>query len=239
MFMLCYKNGGLAREMVRDEIDSKNGTSEKNSWDNFDKYLLDTPPLAQSSENDPANIGLYFPRPEIVPNLPAGHWHFSLAPQSTEPQELKNFSLQDPINARLIVESQLLSLRLRSAALVQKPSPDLPAQPRRIYLVGGGSRNKAIAKLAGEVLGGSEGIYKLDVRENACALGAAYKAVWAVERESEGQTFEDFIGARWDEGEFAVKVAEGYQKGVWEKYGGVLEAFREMEEMLLKEHAGK
>ena len=239
MFMLCYKNGGLAREMVRDEIDGKHGTSEQNSWDKFDKYLLDTPPLAQSSETGPANIGLYFPRPEIVPNLPAGHWHFSLDPKSNKPQELKDFSLQDPMNARLIVESQLLSLRLRSSALVQKPSPSLPAQPRRIYLVGGGSRNKAIAKLAGEVLGGSEGVYKLDVGENACALGAAYKAVWAVERESESQTFEDFIGLRWDEAEFAVKVAEGYQKGVWERYGDVLGAFREMEEMLLKEHAGK
>ena len=45
---------------------------------------------------------------------------------------------------------------------------------RRIYLVGGGSYNPAIAKLAGEVLGSVEGVYRLDVGGNACALGGSY-----------------------------------------------------------------
>ena len=50
-------------------------------------------------------------------------------------------------------------------------------------------QNTAIAKLAGEVLGGVEGVYRLDIGGNACALGSAYKAVWAVERKT-GETFE-------------------------------------------------
>ena len=45
MFMLCYKNGGLAREKVRDAINDKLG-KEKNNWQEFDKYLLETSPLA-------------------------------------------------------------------------------------------------------------------------------------------------------------------------------------------------
>ena len=52
-------------------------------------------------------------------------------------------------------------------------------------------------------------VYKLDVDGNACALGSAYKAVWAVERR-EGQTFEQLVGGRWRE-ESVVKVAEEYE----------------------------
>ena len=236
MFMLCYKNGGLAREQVRDRLNRKVTGVAENSWDQFDRLLLETSPLAQSSPEKAMKIGLYFPRPEIVPNLPAGEWHFDYNPQTKSLEQRGSEEDDGPDNARLIVESQLLSLRLRSLALVQKPSPDLPPQPRRIYLVGGGSRNKAIAKVAGEVLGGSEGIFKLDVGENACALGAAYKAVWAVER-SDGQTFEDFIGDRWREADFVEKIADGYQKDRWEKYGEVLDAFGKMENMLLDQHS--
>lgn len=140
-------------------------------------------------------------------------------------------------DARAIVESQLLSLRLRSRDLVESP-PDryahLPPQPRRIYLVGGGSRNPAIAKIAGEVLGGWDGVYRLDVGENACALGAAYKAVWVVEKE-EVQSFEDLISRRWKEEEFVKKIAEGYQDGIFERYGPAVEGLALVEKQVLKE----
>jgi xylulokinase len=138
-------------------------------------------------------------------------------------------------DARTIIESQLLSLRLRSANLVEPPSSSaesLPAQPRRIYLVGGGSRNLAIAQVAGEILGSVEGVYRLDVGENACALGAAYKAVWAVER-GEGETFEDLVGGWWREDEFVEKLAEGYQAGLWERYREAVKAFDDMEKMVV------
>ncbi len=55
----------------------------------------------------------------------------------------------------------MLSLRLRSRELVESPGHGLPAQPRRIYLVGGGSKDVAIARIAGEVLGGLEGVFNL------------------------------------------------------------------------------
>jgi xylulokinase len=111
----------------------------------------------------------------------------------------------------------------------------IPPQPRRVYLVGGGSANPAIAKIAGEVLGGVEGVYKLDIGGNACALGAAYKAVWGCERTAVGQTFEDLIGERWDEDRFVKRVAEGYTKGVFEKYGEAVQGFGAMERLVLEE----
>ncbi|KAI9875508.1 MAG: hypothetical protein M1830_008401 [Pleopsidium flavum] len=236
MFMLCYKNGGLAREQVRDAInqDITSSSSASRSWENFDRISITTPPLGQSSDAPLMKMGLYFPRPEIVPNVQAGEWHFKYDPTEKSLVETQEGWRRPHDDARIIIESQMLSLRLRSQDLVESPGHGLPPQPRRVYLVGGGSQNAAIAKIAGEVLGGREGVFKLDVGENACALGAAYKAVWAVERKS-GQTFEDFIGGRWKEEMFVQKIADGYQKGVFEKYGVAVEGFDRMEKQVLEQ----
>lgn len=237
MFMLCYKNGGLAREHVRNDVNKSLNITDLNTWAEFDKLLERSEPLGQKTQDSPMQLGLFFPRPEIVPNLPEGEWHYIYESSTKKLSQTKQApSAAD--RARLIVESQLLSLRLRSRELVRSPDQNLPPQPRRIYLVGGGSRNKAIAKVAGEVLGGSEGIYKLDVGENACALGAAYKAVWACERQ-DGESFEELIGKRWNEASFVEKIAEGYQEGTWERYGKALDGFARMERELLDRYGGK
>ncbi|KAK5045818.1 hypothetical protein LTR84_008911 [Exophiala bonariae] len=240
MFMLCYKNGGLAREKVRNAINASASLSDPNAWEEFDKHLLSTPPLAQESSSAPMHLGLYFPRPEIIPNLPVGEWHFSYDAASDKLTRTSTVPGTPHSDARIIVESQFLSLRLRSRDLVTAPNASLPAQPRRIYLVGGGSRNTAIARVAGQVLGGSEGVYKLDVGENACALGAAYKAVWAVERdEASGETFEALIGKRWREDEFVERIADGYDAEVFDRYGAALKGFERMEAVLLAEERDK
>ncbi|EME50171.1 hypothetical protein DOTSEDRAFT_144829 [Dothistroma septosporum NZE10] len=229
MFMLCYKNGGLAREQIRDQLDSSK------SWGTFNSRARSTPPLSQASDSDSMRLGLYFPRPEIVPNVPAGQWRYTYNPKS---KDLKSQSTTFvPDDARTILESQFLSLRLRSQALV-RPTDSLPPQPRRVYLVGGGSANPDIAKICGEVLGSVEGVYKLDIGGNACALGAAYKAVWGCER-SDGETFEELIGGRWDEEAFVKKVAEGYKEGTFERYGVAVEGFDRMEGRVLGEVKGK
>lgn len=237
MFMLCYKNGGLAREHIRDEL---NGGKPTKDWSQFNETALSTPPLSQRSPSDPMRLGLYFPRPEIVPNLHAGHWRYAYNPNNppTSQQALKELPKDfTPDDARNIVESQFLSLRLRSQNLVHSaPDPatgkPLPPQPRRVYLVGGGSANPAIARLCAEVLGSAEGVYKLDIGGNACGLGAAYKAVWGCER-VQGETFEELIGKRWDEESFVKKVADGYQEGIWERYGEATEGFAAMERLVL------
>lgn len=238
MFMLCYKNGGLAREQIRDNL---NYGTNSHDWQAFNKAALSTEPLARPSKDDPMRLGLYFPRPEIVPNLPAGQWRYNYDPQTSALQPLSpSFTAAD---ARNIVESQMLSLRLRSHNLVKpekhpETGASLPPQPRRVYLVGGGSANEAIAKICGQVLGSVEGVYKLDIGGNACALGAAYKAVWGCERQP-GQTFEDLIGGRWDEGAFVKRIADGYSEGVFETYGEAVKGFEKMEKLALKEQAEK
>jgi xylulokinase len=232
MFMLCYKNGGLAREHIRDALPQPSKPDD--SWATFNSQALATPPLGQHSPSDPAKLGLFFPLPEIVPNVRAGTWRYTCGSDGSGLKEAggagEAWSAED--DARAIVESQILSLRLRSKKLVHSPGEGLPAQPRRIYLVGGGSLNPAIAQIVGDVLGGSEGVWRLDVGGNACALGGAYKAVWAVERR-EGESFEELIGERWQEGEAVEKIADGYKEDAWKKYGGVLDAFEEMEKRVL------
>ena len=100
----------------------------------------------------------------------------------------------------------------------------------------GGSQNTAIAKLAGEILGGVEGVYRLDVGGNACALGSAYKAVWAVERKPR-ETFEDFIGSRWREDDFVEKIADGYQEGIYRLYEKGVKGLEAVEKDVLKKQA--
>ena len=256
MFMLCYKNGGLAREHVRDAINKQSGSlgeQQSHSWENFNDVAESTPAAGQyptGTHSSPMRLGLFFPRPEIVPNVRAGTWRFLYTPTNKElkPLDEANQPANEPVwvvprdDAAAILESQLLSLRLRSRGVVETSPdhPEWPAQPRRIYLVGGGSKNSTIAEFAGRVLGGAEGVYKLDVGHNACALGAAYKAVWARERQ-EGQTFEDLIGARWDEDKFTTKVGDGYraagEMNTWETYGTALEGFERMENRVLAEEA--
>ena len=239
MFMLCYKNGGLAREHIRDALNATSSSAAPKSWDLFNETATRTPVLGQADPStDPLRLGLYFPRPEIVPNVKAGIWRFLYqdAALSAVAQGKTDDAAAWPIpsaDARAILESQFLSLRLRSQALVG-PQGTLPPQPRRVYLVGGGAANAAIAELAGQVLGGSEGVFKLDIGGNACALGAAYKAAWGVQRGG-GESFEDFLEKRWNEEGFVRKVGEGYREGVWERYGEALAGFAEVEGRAIRE----
>jgi xylulokinase len=240
MFMLCYKNGGLAREKVRDKL---NGSGEDKSWDKFNDIATKSAPLNQKDDKTPMKLGLFFPLPEIVPNVQAGTWRYLYNPSSDELSPAgKDWSNGDETDARAIVESQFLSLRLRSQNLVsaQKSSTgvELPPQPRRIYLVGGGSQNSAIASICADVLGSAEGVFRLDIGGNACALGAAYKAVWGCERKK-GEKFEELIGSRWDEDKFVKKICDGYRNGVFEKYGEALKGFGDMERKVLDEVAGR
>lgn len=244
MFMLCYKNGGLARERVRDSLpcpisaETSSPISNTDLWESFNTLATSTPPLGKENATDPAKLGLYFPLPEIVPNARAGTWRFTLQSNSTTPTETTQGWNLPSDDVRTIVESQILSLRLRSRRLVLAPADSVPPQPRRIYLVGGGSANPAIARMVGEILGGAEGVYTLNVGANACALGAAYKALWALERKQlhsgarKVQTFEALVAERWAEEGRVSKVDQGYRPGVWEKYGEVLGAFEAVEKIV-------
>jgi xylulokinase len=112
MFMLCYKNGGLAREKVRDAL-PKPPADSPDAWATFNQHALANPPLDVQSDSDRAKLGLYFYLPEIVPNIRAGTWRYEC--NAADGSDLQEASQPWPAetDARAIVESQALSMRLR------------------------------------------------------------------------------------------------------------------------------
>ncbi|KAA8896035.1 hypothetical protein FN846DRAFT_921904 [Sphaerosporella brunnea] len=232
MFMLCYCNGALAREGIRNQVNKASNISS-GTWDAFDAAAVSTPMAGKKSPSDPAKIGVYFPLPENIPNVRDGTWRFIYKDGKVEQTEEGWDIPRDDVRA--ILEGQALSMRMRSEALLA-PDPKVngnKAQPRRLYFVGGGSRNTAIMQIMAEVLGGFEGVYKLDIGSNACALGAAYYATWALERK-EGEAFEDYVADWWDEENQVKRIGDSYKEGVWEEYGELLKGFRLAEEKLVK-----
>ncbi len=76
MFMLCYKNGGLARERVRDALPSPpvGGGGDGDPWATFNRAVLDSPPLGMAADGSGrAKLGLYFYLNEIVAGHPRRH----------------------------------------------------------------------------------------------------------------------------------------------------------------------
>ncbi|KAJ6260931.1 hypothetical protein Dda_3592 [Drechslerella dactyloides] len=232
MFMLCYKNGGLAREKIRDAINTAAGVTD-HSWALFNQAAVETPVLGRTPSSPSAKVGFYFPLPEIVPHVrKPGTYRFHIdSSNNISEASPSNTTWPATSDARAILESQALSMRIRSSPLLDEQTP----RPRRVYFVGGGSKNSAMARVLNDVLGGHDGVYKLDVG-NACALGAAYKALWAVERKAD-ETFEQLIGQRWNEEGKVEKIMGPSADGVWEAYGEIAEGYLAAEARVVKGEA--
>lgn len=240
MAMLCYKNGSLAREYIRNAVNKTYGTSEAESWEEFNEVAIRTATPNRSQAQ--RKLGFYFPLPEIIPQTESGTWRFLVGPDN-KPRPYIAQEEDDQIwkvpedDCRAILDSQFLDIRMRSQPFFSPEVSDannLLKQASRIYVVGGASKNPAVIKVAEEVLGSEDGIYRqLEGSSNACALGGANKAAWAILKRT-GQSFEDFVGEHWNEEEAIEKLGEGYQKGVWEEYGSLLGAVEEAENLIIR-----
>lgn len=131
--MLCYKNGALAREQVRDRC-------AKGDWHTFNEMVEQTPPGCGGQ------LGFFFPLPEIIPQNVVGNYFFKttglMATGADAPLPVDD--IPGSLHPRAILESQLLSIRSRIECLLPKDSPHL----RRLVLSGGGSGNQIIRQLA-------------------------------------------------------------------------------------------
>lgn len=110
MGMLCYCNGALAREQIRDEVNKKYSSQ---GWDKFDE-ILD----ARFSKDEKDNVdgdekvGIYFPLGEIIPNAKACKRRFAYSDKKGL-VELSEEDVNVEQEAVMIIESQALSCRLR------------------------------------------------------------------------------------------------------------------------------
>lgn len=206
MGMICYCNGSLAREKVRDELNEKHGY-EKDSWDKFNQLL-------DESKTFDRKLGIYFPLGEIVPSAAAQYKRAQLKGNVVETVE--SWDVEEDVTS--IVESQTISCRMRAGPLLcgsndsvkessdaqlkelyddlhnrfgdiytdgkQQTFGSLTSRPRNIFYVGGASKNRSIINKMSSIFGATGGNYQIEI-PNACALGGAYKASWSDHCEQE------------------------------------------------------
>jgi xylulokinase len=125
MGMLCYKNGSLAREFIRNEYADSN-------WDTFNDYLVNKEAMFDNC------IGYYYWMQEIIP-FAKGIYRF----QDCLPvDEFKDKA----INVKAIVESQFMSMKIR----LNRMAGD---NIKRILASGGAASNPNILKALSNILG--------------------------------------------------------------------------------------
>ncbi|KDR80646.1 hypothetical protein GALMADRAFT_264602 [Galerina marginata CBS 339.88] len=152
--MLCYKNGALAREQIRDRFAG-------GDWNTFNQLVERTPPGCNGV------MGFYFPLPEIIPPNVEGEFFFTTDHiKTTVKAPLVTENVSPSIHPRAILESQFLSIRSRIAAMLPKDSPHL----HRLVISGGSSQNLVIRQLAADIFGMS--VYVSATKEAAAAGGA-------------------------------------------------------------------
>ncbi len=123
MSLICFRNGSLAREAVRD----RHGLD----WQSFEESLRATPP-----GNDGKMMLPWF-EPEIVPRV--------ASPRVVRLDGLEDAPEHAAQNCRAVVEGQFLSMRLNSEWMATRPS--------RILATGGGSHNREMLQIAADVMG--------------------------------------------------------------------------------------
>ncbi|KAK5849539.1 hypothetical protein PBY51_013867 [Eleginops maclovinus] len=161
MALLCFKNGSLTRERIRNECAGA-------SWELFSDALRDTP------LGNGGNIGFYFDSMEITPPAVGVH--------RFDPQDVQVSSFSPQVEVRSLVEGQFLSRRLHAERLGYCIIPGA-----RVLATGGASSNKEILQVLSDVFNAP--VYTIDVSNSAC-LGSAYRALHGLSAES-GTSFSD------------------------------------------------
>jgi xylulokinase len=167
MSIICYKNGSLTREYIRDKYASSPLTIEKgnNPWTIFNQLL-------KTSKPDQRKIGFYFLEQEIIP-FAEGIYRF-------DDKKLVDEFQDDPKldNVRCVIESRFISMRIRIEELID----DFENSISKVIVVGGASKNHEILQILSDVFGKEiwKQNYHYDNNENhdinSASMGAAIKA---------------------------------------------------------------
>ncbi|CAO0802749.1 unnamed protein product [Mucor circinelloides] len=125
MGMLCYKNGSLAREFIRNEYAESN-------WDTFNEYLNSKEAILDDC------IGYYYWMQEIIP-FAKGIYRFEKS------QNVEEFS-DKAVNVKAIVESQFMSMKIRLGRMGGE-------HVKRILASGGAAANPNILQVLSNIFG--------------------------------------------------------------------------------------
>lgn len=246
MAMICYSNGSLARETIKNEL------SDCKDWSDFNNALDDTN-IDTSNE-----LGLYFPLGEIVPSLPSDTIRRVEFDRETGNimRHVDNFD-NVKHDVKNIVESQALSCRVRISKLLnhqqdsaKKPrskkdilvsfdsDKDVPLseyqdkRPNRVFFVGGASQNESIVKKFSQILDARNGNYRLNI-PNSCALGGCFKAIWSEMANTNDKTanFADFMAEHWKQDE--LQEIPKTNPVAWSELSSKIVAMSHLEQELL------
>eukprot|EP01102_Stenamoeba_stenopodia_P012100 TRINITY_DN377_c0_g2_i1.p1 TRINITY_DN377_c0_g2~~TRINITY_DN377_c0_g2_i1.p1 ORF type:complete len:589 (-),score=147.50 TRINITY_DN377_c0_g2_i1:1106-2872(-) len=162
MFLLCYSNGSLTREFVRDKYANR-------SWTEFADALTRTPP----GNND--KIGFFFHVPEILPHADPSIYLFDaddnltiLSPKG-EPLDSQTNTFSNDEMVRAVVEGQFLSMMVHAEAIGANPD-----SLSNIVATGGGSNNSHMISILSDIAGVP---VLTSSFPNSAALGSAYRAL--------------------------------------------------------------
>ncbi|KAH9848489.1 D-xylulose kinase [Lenzites betulinus] len=210
--MLCYKNGALAREQVRDQY-------ADGHWTRFNE-LVEARPVG----ND-GLMGFYFPLPEIIPPNVQGNFFYSTSPIIATIPEAE---MPADAHPRAILESQFLSIRSRITAILPPDAPPL----QRLVLSGGSSANPVIQQAAADVFG----MRVFVAGKEGAAEGGAQLARYAWWREQNGGagTFEEM---RAMDGVGETERTRCVAEPKWDRehvYAGLVEAYRACEDAVVQ-----
>ena len=202
--MLCYKNGALAREEIRDRYAS--GT-----WSKFNELVEASPP------GNNGYFGLYFPLPEIIPPNVQGRFLFALANGTGQPAAVAE--IPDVAHPRAILESQFLSIRSRVEAVLPPSAPPL----ERLIITGGTSSNPTIRQLLADVFGMR--VFVIESNFEGAATGGAILARYAW-LQGEGKSYGMARNVCAQRGMKITMVAEPQKGGELSRlYGSLIEAY--------------
>ncbi|PUZ68038.1 hypothetical protein GQ55_3G482400 [Panicum hallii var. hallii] len=190
MVLLCYKNGSLTRE------DLRNRYAER-SWDMFNRLLEETAPL------NGGKMGFYYKEHEILPPLPVGFHRYvvkNLTSGSLDEMVEEVGEFDPPSEVRAIIEGQFLSMRGHAEQC------GLPVPPRRIIATGGASSNPTILKIMASIFGCP--VYTSQ-RSDSASLGAALRAAhgWLCNQQDEFVPFSSVYSGRIDRTSLSMKLA--------------------------------
>ncbi|KAK1293195.1 hypothetical protein QJS10_CPB17g02663 [Acorus calamus] len=191
MVMLCYKNGSLTREDVRNKC-------AENSWDVFNEYLERTHPL------NGGKLGFYYKDHEILPPLPVGTHRYVLdnftgnSSDNMKAHEVSEFDA--PSEVRAIIEGQFLSMRAHAEKF------GMPTPPKRIIATGGASTNQSILRSIADVFGCA--VYTVQ-RTDSASLGAALRAAhgWLCDKEGGFIPIAQMYGDKLEKTSLSTKLA--------------------------------
>jgi len=213
MLMLCFKNGSLTREHIRNK-------AAGGSWSKFTSSLSNTVP------GNNGNIGIYWLEAEITPTaLKPGFYRF-------DGKDNKQSSFPPDTEIRAVVEGQFLSLRYHAQTLGL-------TSPKRIVCSGGGSLNTAMLQILADVfqapvftqklVGGSGG----DMA-NTAALGAAYRALHAVLGKSSRLSTSSSSSSKKGGNEVVLVEAAKPNKDLTGTYASLLKRYGKLESKALE-----